>query len=268
MPVSLEQALQLSTRLVAVSVALQALELFVVRDALTDTGIFRFATLSPELDALPFPLSTLSRLGFPYRRFMALLGLALGLSGLLLIRGLSPVVIGLFACALATALRFRGTFNGGSDAMTLLVLLVLSVASLAREGSLIQRAAVGYLGVQTVLSYFVAGVIKLKEPGWRDGSTLLAFLALDKYAAPGWARRLAGHAKLRRVGSSLLLLFECSFPLALLSQRACLAYLGLAVLFHLANALVFGLTRFVLAWMAAYPALYYLSQWGPLEATP
>jgi hypothetical protein len=36
------------------------------------------------------------------------------------------------------------------------------------------------------------------------------------------------------------------------------AALGIAVLFHLANACLFGLNRFVWVWIAAYPAILWL----------
>ena len=34
---------------------------------------------------------------------------------------------------------------------------------------------------------------------------------------------------------------------------------GVALGFHLANVYAFGLNRFLFAWLAAYPALYYCS---------
>ena len=52
-----------------------------------------------------------------------------------------------------------------------------------------------------------------------------------------------------------VMVFELVFPLALFSQPALFIALGLAMLFHLANAYFFGLNRFVFAWLAAYPSL-------------
>jgi hypothetical protein len=48
--------------------------------------------------------------------------------------------------------------------------------------------------------------------------------------------------------------FECAFPLALIDARL-LSLLGIA--FHVVNARVLGLNRFLWAWLAAYPALWF-----------
>lgn len=268
MALTLDQTLHGSARLIATALALQALELFALRGALSDTGIWRFGTLEAELSRLPPPLAQLSRLVLPARRFLVLLSLQLALAGVVLWQGLSPLLVLLTVQAQLIALRFRGTFNGGSDAMTLLVLICLSVAALGRAEPLVARGAIGYLGVQTLMSYFVAGIIKLKEHSWRDGSALAAFVALPKYAVPLAAQRVLQRNHVARALAWLVMLFETSFPLALLSRRICVVYLLGALCFHLANALLLGLNRFVLSWASAYPTLLYLSQYGPLENAP
>jgi hypothetical protein len=40
----------------------------------------------------------------------------------------------------------------------------------------------------------------------------------------------------------------------------CVAIVAVALAFHIANVYVFGLNRFVWAWAATYPALYFCSR--------
>ncbi|HEY6880533.1 MAG TPA: hypothetical protein VI299_21060 [Polyangiales bacterium] len=148
--------------------------------------------------------------------------------------------------ALLHAARFRGNYNGGSDAMTLVVLLGLAIGR-----TFSAPAGLGYITAQLVLSYFLAGCWKLRDRAWRDGSALERLLALPQYRStplvvPG--TRWLGYG---------VLAFECAFPLALFGLA--LPFAALGITFHAVNARVLGLNRFLWAWLAAYPALFYWS---------
>lgn len=141
------------------------------------------------------------------------------------------------------ALRWRGTFNGGSDAMTMILLLSLSVG-LAHPAWI--PAALAYIAIQTLLSYFAAGLAKLRSPQWRRGQALGLFM-----------KRPARREDL--FISWVVILFECLFPLVLFSPALSLVFMGIGVVFHLAIARLLGLNRFFFAWLAAYPAVYWAS---------
>jgi hypothetical protein len=257
-------ALELSARLSGLNVALQTLELLLIRDALSDRGIWRFSNLERELRGLWLPLRWLALAALPYRAFLGLLGVQLAGALLLLGAGQSLASLVLALTSLLVCVRFRGSFNGGSDAMTLLVLLALGTAALFPRSQLAAHAALLYIALQAALSYLVAGAIKLRQSAWREGRALRELFALPQYAVPRAAQALAARPALGRVGTWSVLLFECSFPLALLGPQLCAPLLALALLFHCANAALLGLNRFLWAWAAAYPALYYVSQLGPL----
>jgi hypothetical protein len=240
---SLADALSWTSRLVAASVLLQTVELLSLRRAFTAGGA----------------LATVARGGLS-----GPLHAQLALAFVLLFVGTSPLFLGLLASYWLVNARLGGPFNGGSDAMTSLSLLMLGIAGSDPFQSVIMRGALAYLGVQTVFSYFVAGLSKLKEPGWRRGSALLHFAALPKYGVPEKARVWLAKPGVAPALSWAILLFECSFPLALRGQTCCLVYLSLGVGFHAANALLFGLNRFFFSWIAVYPVLLALSQpWLP-----
>ena len=159
-----------------------------------------------------------------------------------------PTIAGVGVMLLTTwwlAVRWRGTFNGGSDFMTFHILaawlLCLCFPSL-------ERVSVGYVVIQLILAYFVAGMAKVANSSWRSGAAPRIFLQ----------RRGI------EIGGSLCLLmawsiisFEMLFPLSILRPWP---FVAAGVLFHLANVYTFGLNRFFFAWLAAYPALFYLAR--------
>jgi hypothetical protein len=254
--VSAALALAWCARLAAVSVALQTFELWQVRSVCADAGVWSWPVLREEHRALPAALRWLFAVLLPYRCYLALLALR---APLLLALGLGwlPAAALLLLTQLAIGARFRGTFNGGSDYMTVTLLLGLTAASVGHP--LAARAGLAYVCVQLVLSYFIAGVVKLAQPGWRSGLALQQLLSSNRYGTPPGLRRVVRRAGVARWLSIALLGFECGFPLALTGPRAALAFVVCGVAFHLGTVVAFGLNRFLFAWAAAYPALFYFS---------
>lgn len=150
---------------------------------------------------------------------------------------------------------FNGPYNGGADRMSLLLLVCLTLAwwlPAARE------AAFGYLAMQLLLSYAIAGWVKLVNPAWRRGRALRDVFALSAYPAGENWRALAMRPRLLLVAGWGVILFELALPLAFLSRPALIAALAVAALFHFANACLFGLNRFFWIWIAAYPSILWL----------
>lgn len=252
-------ALQWMERLVAGSVALQTLELLRVRRAFRDDGVWRWSTLRREHARAFWLTRTLLDALLDYRSFVALL--CVQLVAVLTLPWLEAPAPALIAAstALLVCTRFRGAYNGGSDAMTLVVLLAVAVARLAGDER-VTRISLAYVSAQLVLSYFVAGVAKLASPHWRSGRALARLVARPPYAAPAGVRAWVERPALGRLTAWSVLAFECLFPAALVHPRACQGLLVLGVCFHLANARWLGLSRFLWAWVAGYPALLFWSQ--------
>jgi pantothenate kinase type III len=55
------------------------------------------------------------------------------------------------------------------------------------------------------------------------------------------------------------MVFECSFPAVLIGPGTALCFVAVAAAFHLGNVAAFGLNRFLLAWGATWPAIWYMS---------
>lgn len=192
---------------------------------------------------------------------------ARGVLSLALMMGIAPslTVAILLGIGVVLLVRYDGPYNGGSDRMSLLILICLCAAHLA-PAPYWQQVALAYLAAQLVLSYVLSGAVKIVNPDWRNGAALCDVFFYSAYPASeahrGWARQPA----LLLVMSWAVMLFELAFPLALLTQTTLVLGLTIAALFHLANAYLFGLNRFVWAWIAAYPSILWLQDEviGPL----
>lgn len=174
----------------------------------------------------------------------------------LLALGASPVVTegALLITGLLALRRFDGPYNGGSDRMTLLLLSCLFVSHLVPEPRW-REGVVGYAAVQVMLSYAMAGWVKLSERSWRNGEALRDMFRYSVYPVSEQVRGWAGHSRVMRALSSGIVLFESLFPLALLGAGTLRAALVAAAVFHVGNALALGLNRFLWVWVAAYPLL-------------
>ncbi len=181
-----------------------------------------------------------------------------GLSILLLIGVSSPwVLLALCIHSLAVLHRFQGPYNGGSDRMGLLVLYCLCL-SRWMPTDLLAQAMFGYLGVQVILSYFMSGQVKIVNPEWRSGRALQDVFSFSAYPVAESLRTLADRPRLMWAASWSVMLFEVLFPLSFLNSTLLLLALIVAAMFHIANAGLFGLNRFVWFWMASYPSIIWL----------
>jgi hypothetical protein len=164
----------------------------------------------------------------------------------------------LCATTLLSAMRFRGTVNGGSDGMLFTVLAGLTVAQLPLVVPPLREAGVLYIAAQLSLSYLRAGVVKVRVRGWWSGRALQAFLTLPAYGVPRWVPPWAttNRPLLQCIGVATMA-FECAVPLAWTGPAACLCFIAAAFTFHFGVAAIFGLNRFLWAWSAALPSLWY-----------
>ncbi|NOX96429.1 MAG: HTTM domain-containing protein [Alphaproteobacteria bacterium] len=167
---------------------------------------------------------------------------------------LALVILGLFILK-----RFQGPYNGGSDRMSLLILCCLSLV-LFMPTTQWKEYVFGYLALQLVLSYFIAGWVKIINPEWRNGRALQDVFRFSAYPVSEALRKWADWPRLLCLMSWGVMLFELLFPLTLLTQTTLVIGLIIAATFHFTNACLFGLNRFFWIWLAAYPAILWLQQ--------
>lgn len=170
------------------------------------------------------------------------------------------LALGLIAFHLLLQWRFRGIFNGGSDYMIMVLLLGIFFALVHPHDQGGQSLGLFFIAMTSTFSYFIAGLVKVRNPLWRKGLALQSFLLHSPYTVPTHLKRWGTHGALIRFLSGLTLIWECTFPIIWLIPRLAPAYLCLGLLFHLGNFWAFGINRFLFAWGATYPAILYFTR--------
>jgi hypothetical protein len=180
--------------------------------------------------------------------------------GLLSGRETHPLEYLILALMTWTALiPYGGLFNGGSDAMLMMILLALAASGLKGGGVL----ALMWVGIISLLSYFISGLRKSIHADWWNGRALESFLLGSRISLYNCAQLLARQPWIRWV-SPAVVLFQVFFPVAVLGGFASKGLLALGFGFHLSNFALFGLNRFFWVWMATYPCLVWVSQHGSI----
>lgn len=168
------------------------------------------------------------------------------------------VILSLFILTVLINLRWRGSFNGGSDSMTLIVLLGLIPHELFNS-PIALKGGLYFIAIHSVFSYFLAGFTKVKKSKWQNGQALQIFLKDSLYFPSAITARVLSRQNLLVAFSWATIIFECAFPFALFNSQWCALFLLMGGLFHLANVYFLGLNRFFWIWITTYPAVYYLS---------
>jgi len=194
--------------------------------------------------------------GFPMPSLRFLCWARFGALALILLRPESwPIWALLLGFSWLRSLRFLGSLNGGSDALTHVSLMgVVMALSLGSP-----KSGLYWIGVQVILSYFLSGLRKAKGREWWNGQALKAFLGQSPVRVSKGVRVLLNNSQALWMGSIAVLLFELAFPLAALSRSISLIFLACGGAFHFAVFLCFGLNRFFWVWLAGYPAVYFIA---------
>lgn len=221
---------------------------------------FNLSELSLEdLKELPLIFQKIYRFLFQKNIFYGLLILRFFFAMALFYYFNPLIILYLLGTTLLIIHRFKGSFNGGSDSMTLLTLTTLLVGSLSLHHPYFLKVAAGYLSIQVILSYFYAGLVKAKGVDWKSGHALYLLSVGHNYAPPLFLKKLFQHQLIGKLGTYFILYAELLSPLILLIKNPKIIAVTLLTLgsFHFINFLYFGLNRFFWSWISTYPLLYY-----------
>lgn len=154
----------------------------------------------------------------------------------------------------------------GSDQVAFLVQTMAAVARSAHRRPEVVDACLWYVALQSALSYGVSGWVKLAGPSWRGGQALPGVMRTLTYGDAFAWRTFTRFPRVARALGASVLAMECTFPLVFAGRgRLAAPMLASATLFHVANARLMGLGRFVWSFTAMHPAVLYAS--GPAERT-
>lgn len=155
--------------------------------------------------------------------------------------------------------RFRGVFNGGSDYMTMIIFIGLTLSFVRRDDPTTQNIGLLFIALTSTLSYFIAGVVKILNRHWRSGEAVKLFLKHSNYHVPRTLQNLSQKKGAAFLITWTVIAWECLSPLIWVIPHSSPYFLGLGLLFHLGNFWAFGLNRFVFTWAATYPAILYFT---------
>ena len=142
-------------KLIAVAIIFQTLELIAIRQVFSDEGVWRWSTLSKEFKVFSRVSQCVFTFFLGYRNFCILLFARLILALTLFFVSSPLVLVSLLISTILISLRWRGTFNGGSDYVTVLVLYSLTFASFFRDHLTVENAVLWYITIQISSSYFI-----------------------------------------------------------------------------------------------------------------
>ncbi len=262
---SARMTLLLIEKLFALAAILQTLEWMSLRPAWSESGVFRWSLLRDDFRTFPAFLRGFFDAVLSERGFAHLLRLRLACAILLVLTpGMGPfVALLLFVVSTSTLLismRWRGSFNGGSDSMTFHVSLALFFAAVFAKSQTVALGSLGYIAFHLTLSFFVSGVAKLASPAWRSGHALRQLVTTSNYGPPAIFARLLSQPALSFLLGWLIIVFECAFPFAFFMEGSVMMIIVTALFFHILNYCLFGLNRFFFAWLAAYPVLFFFNR--------
>lgn len=156
-------------------------------------------------------------------------------------------------------LRLPYSFNG-ADQMQTLIWAALSGYALTGD-EVGQFVVLGFIAAQAILSYVAAGWLKLATvtPFWRDGTAVGRVLQTDTFGMPKLAEKIP-LKPFSAIVSWSTIVFETFGPvLIFFGPTATLVFISAAFVFHAAIGITMGLNRFLFAFPATFPALYWAS---------
>jgi hypothetical protein len=255
----------LISRLLFVGLVIEAIELFHLRHAFADGGLFSRATLETLMTGARWQTRIGATVGGSGAVTVALLGqgiaaLAVIVSGL----GTAVGMVAAVGCLVSNGyLRTRRQIGGsGAEQLTFIVLVTFGLVLLAGGGEGARRLGDGFVAAEVSLAYFASGVSKAVSPVWRRGEAMTGILAMEGCGIPGLAALLTAHPALDRAMCWSVIGWEMTFPLVLIAPLPLMiALLAMGVVFHVACAVLLGLNRFVWAFCGCYPAVWATAMW-------
>lgn len=152
----------------------------------------------------------------------------------------------------------------GADQAAFLVQTAAAVGRAAEDRPRTVDACLWFAGMQSVLSYTASGWVKASSETWRSGRALPGILRTVSYGEERAWRLVRDHPRAAKAVCTCVVALESSFPAVHLARgRAARPMVAAAAGFHLANAGVMGLGRFLTGFCSLHPAVLYIT--GPRE---
>jgi hypothetical protein len=265
-PFNATDCLRLTEYLVAIQAGMSCLE------SLYNSRIYRPAHLLDWRYVKAYrPLFTASSRGekvfdaiFSYPSTLFLFGLRLVFAVYIcwdLWSGQNPEPAVLLLCATGLAASMRNAYsNNGSDQLANIVLVVLAINILSGNTGFPRAISIFFIAFQGSLAYFTAGLLKATNKRWRNGNHLQAIMCTGFFGNRSCKYILDRTPSSYVTLSILLIIWEMTMGASpFLPPAICLAVLAGGVIFHLSVAVIMGFNTFLWAFLATYPAIYFVA---------
>jgi len=176
------------------------------------------------------------------------------------------ILVGLLGLSLLASSMITFYGSDGSDQMNMLIIITLFLCHFPlAQGSYLATLGLWFIGLQTCLSYTVAGIAKLASAEWRASTAIKDVFSTRTYGSRWAAVFLKKHPAVNVFLCWNVMIMETLFPLCLiLPFNYALVFIIWGFLFHLLTAVIMGLNSFFWSFIATYPALFYINhqiQW-------
>lgn len=147
----------------------------------------------------------------------------------------------------------------GADQMSLIITITLFIVYTI-DDEVIYKTGLIFIAMQSLLSYMVAGIAKLRSVKWRSGQAVFEIMNTRTYGYQSVAKKLANAPDFVNIIFCWLIIFFEIFFIMLLFLPLPWLYIIICcgIIFHLYNAVAMGLNNFFWSFLATYPALLYL----------
>ncbi|HEX7176982.1 MAG TPA: hypothetical protein VF240_17115 [Pyrinomonadaceae bacterium] len=250
----------LVSRLLFVGLIVEAFDIFKLRRAFGDDGMFSRSNIAILTSGARWQVRIGATAGGSAAMMLAMA--AQGLSALVVIIKGTHTRAGMYSALICLVtngyVRSRRQIGGsGAEQLTFIVLVTFGLVLLAGGTDSARRLGDAFIAAQVVLAYFASGVAKAASPIWRNGGAMTGILSTEGYGLPGLAKLLGRYPKLDWLLCWSVIGWEITFPLVLFVPKPLmLVLLSVGVVFHVSCAIVMGLNRFVWAFCGCYPAVW------------
>lgn len=146
----------------------------------------------------------------------------------------------------------RTKLLGNSESPIQRAVLVSLVIHYGIQNTFLSELSLIFMIAMVSLSYFAAGWHKMKEPDWRDGTSMKFFLT----SYLGLRVKFLNPLFFKYIGI-LTLLFQCTFVISTFHLNLACIYIGIGFLFHLFLVIIKGVNFFFWTYLSVYMAIFY-----------
>lgn len=265
--IEINQAVEWTVRLVSVCILIDTVEKFYNFREFRDKGIFSWEWIKqfPGFSQRRQIIRKFADFVFGFPTWFVLITLrGLAALWLLFVPGQSLIsTIGILVIFIVGSLaNFRRMPYApqAPNRFTLIIIGALFLQSIV-PSKIVTEACLWFIALQSCLSYATAGITKLFNKDWRNGTGVLRVVNTPNLlASPNLAEFFRSHGFIGKVLNYFTIAIESLFPFVLfIGKPFFFVFLIWGLFFHLTNAVLLRFNNYFWAWIATYPAIIYVA---------